>query len=74
MSVTTPNAPSRLSQRGQAQRRLRRATARRLFCSTNGCTTYLLSDSSGAMARCPVCGFQRRLAPAVSGHRPAAAR
>jgi hypothetical protein len=61
MSTTTPNGPARLTQRSQAQRRIRRTSARRLFCSTNGCTTFLVPDASGALARCPVCGYQRLL-------------
>lgn len=50
------------SQRSVAQRRLRRSAAnRRLFCSTNGCATYMLPDESGSTASCPICGSTRRL-------------
>ncbi len=52
-----------MSQRSAAQRRLRRSAAtRHLFCSTNGCTTYMLPDVSGTSATCPICGSRRRLA------------
>ncbi len=55
-----------VSRRSHAQRRLRRAAANRLFCSTNGCTTYLLPQADGRSATCPVCGLQRRLRPQES--------
>lgn len=43
-------------------RRLRRraAAASNLYCATNGCTSYLELDSSGGIARCPICGYVRR--------------
>jgi hypothetical protein len=50
-----------LGRRAQAQRRLRRAAGRRLFCSTNGCTTYLVLDADGRRANCPICGLRRSL-------------
>ena len=46
MLSRTPNAPASLSRRTLAQRRLRRAAPHRLFCSTNGCTTFLVPDDS----------------------------
>jgi hypothetical protein len=45
-------------------RRLRRRTTSatgRLFCSTNGCASFLEIDVDGLQATCPVCGFRRRL-------------
>jgi hypothetical protein len=43
-------------------RRLRRRTApHRLFCSTNGCASFLELDLLGGYASCPVCGYRRRL-------------
>jgi hypothetical protein len=50
-----------LGRRAQAQRRLRRAAGRRLFCSTNGCTTYLVPDTDWRRATCPICGLRRSL-------------
>ena len=46
-----------------SMRRLRRrqATTSRLFCSTNGCASFLEIDLDGSQAICPVCGFRRRL-------------
>jgi hypothetical protein len=62
-----------LGRRAQAQRRLRRAAGRRLFCSTNGCTTYMLADASGRTASCPICGLRRTIdgSPAPAGKRHA---
>jgi hypothetical protein len=58
MLTRTPND---LSRRSQAQRRLRRAASQRLFCSTNGCPTYLVPEADGLAATCPICGFSRTL-------------
>lgn len=66
MLSRSPHGPADLSRRSQAQRRMRRAASQRLFCSTNGCTTYLVPDESGRRAECPVCGLQRN----VRGDRP----
>jgi len=59
MLTRTPHAPGTLSRRSQAQRRMRRASVHRMFCSTNGCTTYLVPDESGRTATCPICGLRR---------------
>lgn len=61
MLTRSPSAPADLSRRAHAQRRLRRTAPRRLFCSTNGCTTYLVPEASGRLAVCPVCGLRRDL-------------
>ena len=61
MLTRSPNTPSDLSRRAQAQRRMRRAAPHRLFCSTNGCPTYLVPDESGRRAVCPICGLQRSM-------------
>jgi hypothetical protein len=49
--------------RSASMRRLRRrtATTSRLFCSTNGCASFLEIDPDGHQAVCPVCGYRRRL-------------
>lgn len=45
-----------------ARRRIRRSNvANRLFCSTNGCATYLQPDESGTSATCPICGARRTI-------------
>jgi hypothetical protein len=57
----SPPTHADVSRRSHAQRRLRRAAAHRLFCSTNGCTTFLIPDDDGRRATCPVCGLRRSL-------------
>ncbi|HSL33025.1 MAG TPA: hypothetical protein VK871_05195 [Candidatus Limnocylindrales bacterium] len=44
-------------------RRLRRraASAYRPYCSTNGCTSYLVVDPANGIAHCEICGYTRRL-------------
>jgi hypothetical protein len=44
------------------RRQRRRATAAtRLYCSTNGCTSYLVIDEQHGVARCEICGYTRKL-------------
>jgi hypothetical protein len=51
--------------RSSSMRRLRRragsASAQRLYCRTNGCTTFLETDPTTGRAICPICGYSRRL-------------
>jgi hypothetical protein len=50
--------------RSVAMRRLRRRAATatsRPYCSTNGCTSYLIVDPATGIAECEICGFTRRL-------------
>ncbi len=49
---------------GAIRRQRRRATAAnadRIFCSTNGCPSFLELDPAAGVAVCPVCGYRRRL-------------
>lgn len=50
--------------RSAAIRRQRRRVvgSGRLFCSTNGCASFLTIDVERHEATCPVCGYTRRLA------------
>ena len=58
-SHTTHN----FSQHASARRRIRRTSAGyRLFCTTNGCATYMQPDPAGMSAICPICGARRTLA------------
>jgi transcription initiation factor IIE alpha subunit len=51
---------SGFGQRASARRRIRRmADTHRLYCRTNGCTTYLQLDQLTHTATCPVCGASR---------------
>ncbi len=61
MLARTHHSPAALSRRSHAQRRLRRAASGRLFCSTNGCTTFMVPEDGGGRAVCPVCGLKRTL-------------
>ena len=64
MLTRTPNAPGPMSQRAMAQRRIRRTSVDRLFCSTNGCATYMVLDEEARQASCPICGLRRRIGEA----------
>lgn len=49
---------------GAIRRQRRRATAAsadRIFCSTNGCASFLAFDPATSVAVCAVCGYRRRL-------------
>jgi hypothetical protein len=54
---------SSVAGRSTAMRRLRRraSAASRLYCSTNGCTSFLEIDTAAGVARCGVCGFVRHI-------------
>ena len=43
------------------RRRALAATTDRIFCSTNGCPSFLELDTAAGVAVCPVCGSRRRL-------------
>ena len=60
MLTRSPGSPASFSQRALAQRRLRRSSAHRLLCNTNGCTTFLEVDARRHVAICPICGYSRR--------------
>lgn len=63
-TMLTRSHTTTISGRAVATRRLRRrasAAAGRLYCRTNGCTTYLVPDLDLGLARCPVCGAARRI-------------
>jgi len=53
---------SSMSGRSASMRRLRRRSmATRLYCRTNGCTSFLELYPERRIAICPVCGSTRRL-------------
>ncbi len=60
MTTRTMRAQSALSFRSGSSRRIRRL-AQRLYCPTNGCTTYLDTDRTQGVAVCPICGYTRRI-------------
>ena len=61
--MMTRTAQASVAGRSVAMRRLRRraSTATRLYCSTNGCTSFLVVDGQTNVATCPVCGLTRQV-------------
>jgi hypothetical protein len=57
------SATFNLSHRAGAMRRQRRRTnaAAQLYCSTNGCASFLVLDPGTGVAVCPICRYERRL-------------
>ncbi|HEY4188903.1 MAG TPA: hypothetical protein VGM28_00650 [Candidatus Limnocylindrales bacterium] len=41
--------------------RRRAVASNKLYCATNGCTSYLVVDEFGGVAFCEICGYTRRL-------------
>jgi hypothetical protein len=61
LSRATTNA---VATRASSMRRMRRRVANasaRLYCATNGCTSFLVIDELGGVAYCEICGYHRRL-------------
>jgi hypothetical protein len=60
LSRATTNA---VANRASSMRRMRRRTANasRLYCATNGCTSFLVVDEATGSAHCEICGYTRRL-------------
>jgi hypothetical protein len=53
---------SSINGRSASIRRLRRRSlAIRLYCRTNGCTSFLELHPERGLAICPVCGYSRTL-------------
>ena len=63
MSTRTMRARSALADRAGSTRRLRRRS-QRLYCTTNGCTSFLELNRASGLAVCPVCGLTLVTAPA----------
>ena len=60
LTRATTNA---VAYRQSSMRRMRRRTtaATRLYCSTNGCTSFLVLDEQSGVAHCEICGYTRKL-------------
>jgi hypothetical protein len=60
LTRATTNA---VAHRASSMRRMRRraTAATRLYCATNGCTSYLVVDEIGQVAYCEICGYTRKL-------------
>ena len=62
-TMMTRTTTASVAGRSVAMRRMRRraSTATRPYCSTNGCTSFLVVDPDTNVATCPVCGFTRHM-------------
>jgi hypothetical protein len=60
LSRATSNA---VATRSSSMRRMRRRAvqANRLYCNTNGCTSFLVLDEATGIAHCEICGYSRKL-------------
>jgi hypothetical protein len=60
LSRTATNA---VAYRASSMRRMRRraVAANRLYCATNGCTSFLVIDETAGVAHCEICGYTRNL-------------
>ncbi len=60
LSRATSNA---VAYRASSMRRMRRrvVNSNRLYCNTNGCTSFLVLDEATGVARCEICGYTRKL-------------
>ena len=61
--MMTRTTTASVAGRSVAMRRMRRraSTATRPYCSTNGCTSFLIVDADTNVATCPVCAFTRHM-------------
>jgi hypothetical protein len=62
LTMTSRTLTTTVAGRAGSMRRMRRRTAAagRIYCSTNGCTSFLHVDPATGVARCAVCGYIRR--------------
>jgi hypothetical protein len=61
MSTRALRSASAMPARATASRRIRRTNHNHLYCSTNGCTSFLQLDAATGVATCPICGLKRRV-------------
>ena len=61
--MMTRTATASVAGRSVAMRRMRRraSSATRPYCSTTGCTSYLIVDPDTEIGTCPICGFTRHI-------------
>ena len=60
MSTRTMRAPAAFAARASSARRIRRTNHNHLFCSTNGCASFMRLDPDTGVATCPICGLVRQ--------------
>jgi hypothetical protein len=63
VTMLTRASTNAVAHRASSMRRMRRraVNANRLYCATNGCTSFLVIDELGGVAHCEICGYSRRL-------------
>jgi hypothetical protein len=61
MSTRSMRTATAMSARANSTRRIRRTQHNHLYCSTNGCASFLQLDPSTGIATCPICGLTRRV-------------
>jgi len=61
MTTRALRASTAMPLRSTSSRRIRRTNHNRLYCSTNGCASFLHLDAESGVARCPICGLERRI-------------
>jgi transcription elongation factor Elf1 len=61
--MLTRATTSAVAHRASSMRRMRRRAAQqnRLYCNTNGCTSFLVVDEAAGTAHCEICGYTRKL-------------
>ena len=63
-TMLTRASTNAVAHRASSMRRMRRRAVNatgRLYCSTNGCTSFLVLDEATGTAHCEICGYTRRL-------------
>jgi hypothetical protein len=61
--MLTRTATNAVAYRASSMRRMRRraVAANRLYCNTNGCTSFLVVNEVTGIATCEICGYTRKL-------------
>ena len=63
-SMLTRATTNAVAYRSSSMRRMRRRAVNattRLYCATNGCTSFLVIDETADIAHCEICGYTRTL-------------
>ena len=58
--LTRTHHSSVVGRSASIRRMRRRSLSTKLYCRTNGCTSFLEVDATTCVASCPICGYVRR--------------
>ena len=58
--LTRTHHSSVIGRSASIRRMRRRSLSTKLYCRTNGCTSFLEVDANTGVASCPICGYVRR--------------